>query len=69
LLGRGVDIYLVDNANKTAAELASGGNKAEVANFLAEYKANENVRNNMCSVLARRGAQEDGKTISLLNRL
>jgi ankyrin repeat protein len=63
LLRRGMDIDVLDKAIKTAAELASENNKAEVANFLAEYKADANVRNNLRSKILDKtlSADEDGK--------
>ena len=51
-------------ANKTAAELASENDKAEVANLITEYKTNANIRNKIRSNTldtAGYGADEDGK--------
>jgi hypothetical protein len=36
-------------ANKTADELASENGQAEVASFIAEYKADANIRNKIRS--------------------
>jgi ankyrin repeat protein len=61
LLRRGADVDVVNNADKTAAELASENDKAEVAKFLAEYKADVNVRHNTRSNTTQYGADEGGK--------
>jgi len=39
LLRRGADVDVLDNANKTAVELASENGKAKIAEFIAGYKA------------------------------
>ena len=55
---------MLNKANKTAAELASENGKAEVAKFIAEYKADANIRNKIRSTTldtAQYGADEDGK--------
>jgi hypothetical protein len=38
------DVHVVNKANKTAAELATENGKAWVAKFIAEYKADANIR-------------------------
>jgi ankyrin repeat protein len=64
LLQRGADVDVLNKANKTAAELASENGEAEVAKFIAEYKADANIRNKIRSStldIAQFGADEDGK--------
>ncbi len=62
LLLRGADVEVLNRANKSAVELASENNKSEVAKFIAEYKADANVRSNLRSTtldMAQYGADED----------
>lgn len=47
LLRRRADVNVVDKVNKTAAELALENNRADVAWFLAGYKAIPNVRSTL----------------------
>jgi ankyrin repeat protein len=68
LLRQGVDVDVLDKANKTAAELASENGKTDVAKFLTEYKGDANIRNKIRATTldaAEYGADEDGKEVSL----
>ena len=49
LLRRGVDVDMLNKTNETAADLASENDKTEVAKFIAEYKADGNIRNKVRS--------------------
>jgi ankyrin repeat protein len=66
LLGWGadVDVDVLNKANKTAGEMASENGKIDVSSFLAEYKADANVRNKIRSAtldLAQHDSHEDGE--------
>ena len=63
-LALGVDVDVLNKANKTATELASENGEAEVAKLIAEYKADGNIRNKIRSTTldtAQYAADEDGK--------
>ena len=63
-LALGVDVDVLNKANKTATELASENCQAEVAKLIAEYKADGNIRNKIRSTTldtAQYAADEDGK--------
>ena len=64
LLKRGADVNVlrVNKANETADRLASENGQAEVARLIAEYKADADIRNKICSATldtARYGVDED----------
>ena len=68
LFQRGADVDILNKANKTAAEMASENDKAEVAKLIAEYKADANIRNKIRSTTfdtaqysAKYDADEDGE--------
>jgi ankyrin repeat protein len=61
LLRRGADVDVLNKANKTAAEMASEVDNAEVAKLIAEYKADANLRSKIRSATldtAEYGADE-----------
>ena len=71
LLRRGADVDVLDKDGRSAAELASGNDQADVAKFISEYKANPNTRNKLRSTTldtVEYGAEDDTNvdaTISL----
>ena len=70
LLQRGADVNALDNANKTAAELALENDHADVAESIAEYKSDMNPRNRIPPTtldtddFGQYGTSEDGKDLS-----
>ncbi len=70
MLGWGADVDVQNKANKTAGEMASENDKAEVSSLLAGYKSDANVQHSINSStldLVRSDAHgsEDEETISL----
>ena len=62
LLKRGADVNVLNKANETADKLASENGQAKVARLIAEYKADADIRNKICSATldtAQYGADED----------
>jgi ankyrin repeat protein len=70
LLRRGASVDALNKANQTAAELALENDQAEVAKFIAEYKADASIRNKIRSTTldtgntGQHGADEDGEDLS-----
>jgi hypothetical protein len=63
LLQRGADVDVLNDADRSAAEVVSENGHTEVANFISEYKVNPNTRDKLRSTTLdpdKYSADDDG---------